>query len=173
MSEMASATPPFHHRLRQRPRTGTWARRTHLELGALRGAVPCARLHTRQVLWEWNLSGLDEAAELVVSELVTNAVQASVEAARPALAEGEPAGVPGVWLWLTSDGREVVVKVGDGSPRPPVAAAPDRDEEGGRGLLLVETLSRAWGYYFPADEPDAEGPEKAARKIVWALFTGS
>ena len=170
---MASATPPFHHRLRQRPRTGTWARRTHLELGALRGAVPCARLHTRQVLWEWNLSGVDEAAELVVSELVTNAVQASVEAARPGLAEGEPAGVPSVWLWLTSDGREVVVKVGDGSPRPPVAAAPDRDEEGGRGLLLVETLSRAWGYYFPADEPDAEGPEKAARKIVWALFTGS
>lgn len=170
---MASATPPFHHRLRQRPRTGTWARRTHLELGALRGAVPCARLHTRQVLWEWNLSGLDEAAELVVSELVTNAVQASVEAARLGLAEGEPAGIPGVWLWLTSDGREVVVKVGDGSPRPPVAAAPDRDEEGGRGLLLVETLSRAWGYYFPADEPDAEGPEKAARKIVWALFTGS
>lgn len=170
---MASATPPFHHRLRQRPRTGTWARRTHLELGALRGAVPCARLHTRQVLWEWNLSGLDEAAELVVSELVTNAVQASVEAARPALDEGEPAGVPSVWLWLTSDGREVVVKVGDGSPRPPVAAAPDRDEEGGRGLLLVETLSRAWGYYFPADEPDADGPEKAARKIVWALFTGS
>jgi anti-sigma regulatory factor (Ser/Thr protein kinase) len=173
MSEMASATPPFHHRLRQRPRTGTWARRTHLELGALRGAVPCARLHTRLVLWEWGLSGLDEAAELVVSELVTNAVQASVEAARPGLDDGEPAGVPGVWLWLTSDGREVVVEVGDGSPRPPVPAAPDRDEEGGRGLLLVETLSQAWGYYFPADEPDADGPIKAARKIVWALFTGA
>jgi anti-sigma regulatory factor (Ser/Thr protein kinase) len=173
MSEMASATPPFHHPRRQRPRTGTWARRTHLELGALRGAVPCARLHTRQVLWEWGLSGLNEAAELVVSELITNAVQASVEAARRDLDDGEPAGVPGVWLWLTSDGREVVVEVGDGSPRPPVPAAPDRDEEGGRGLLLVETLSQAWGYYFPADEPDADGPEKAARKIVWALFTRS
>lgn len=170
---MASATPPFHHPRRQRPRTGTWARRTHLELGALRGAVPCARLHTRQVLWEWGLSGLNEAAELVVSELITNAVQASVEAARPGLDDGEPAGVPGVWLWLTSDGGEVVVEVGDGSPRPPVPAAPDRDEEGGRGLLLVETLSQAWGYYFPADEPDADGPEKAARKIVWALFTRS
>jgi anti-sigma regulatory factor (Ser/Thr protein kinase) len=171
MSEMASATPPFHHRLRQRPRTGTWARRTHLELGALRGAVPCARLHARQVLWEWGLSALNEAAELVVSELVTNAVQASVAAARPGLDDGEPAGVPGVWLWLTSDGRQVVVEVGDGSPRPPVPAAPDREEEGGRGLLLVETLSQAWGYYFPADEPDADGPKKAARKIVWALFT--
>jgi anti-sigma regulatory factor (Ser/Thr protein kinase) len=169
MSEMGSATPPFQHR--QRPRTGAWARRTHLELGALRGAVPCARLHARQVLWEWRLSGLNEAAELVVSELVTNAVQASVEAARPGLDEGEPASVPAVWLWLTSDGRQVVVEVGDGSPRPPVPAAPERDEESGRGLLLVETLSQAWGYYFTADEPDVEGANKAARKIVWALFT--
>src|SRR3981081_1170972 len=143
MSEMAAATPPF----RQRPRTGTWARRTHLELGALRGAVPSARLHARQVLWEWGLSDLNEAAELVVSELVTNAVQASVEAARPGLQDAGWTGVPAVWLWLTSDGRQVVVEVGDGSPRPPVPAAPDRDEEGGRGLLLVETPSQAGGYY--------------------------
>jgi anti-sigma regulatory factor (Ser/Thr protein kinase) len=171
MSEMGPVTPPFHHRRPQWPRTGTWARRTHLELGALPGAVPCARLHARQVLWEWRLSDLNEAAELVVSELVTNAVQASVEAARPGLDDSEPARVPAVWLWLTSDGRQVVVEVGDGSPRPPVPADPERDEEGGRGLLLVETLSQAWGYYFPADEPDADGAKKAAQKIVWALFT--
>jgi hypothetical protein len=29
-----------------------WPLRSFLELGALPGAVPCARLHTRQVLWE-------------------------------------------------------------------------------------------------------------------------
>jgi hypothetical protein len=174
MSEMASATSPFHPRPRQRPRTATWARRTHLELAALRGAVPCARLHARQVLWEWGLAVLNEAAELVVSELVTNAVQASAEAAaRPARDDAGPGGllVPTVWLWLTSDGREVVVEAGDGSPRPPAPAAPGQDEEGGRGLLLVETLSQAWGYYVPAEEPDADGLKKAARKIVWALFT--
>jgi anti-sigma regulatory factor (Ser/Thr protein kinase) len=168
---MASAIPPFHPRPRQRPRTGTWARRTHLELGALRGAVPCARLHARQVLWEWGLSSLNGTAELVVSELVTNAVQASGEAARLAPDESAPA-IPAVWLWLTSDGREVLAEVGDESPRPPAPSAPGQDEEGGRGLLLVDTLSQAWGYYFPAEEPDADGPQKAARKIVWALFTG-
>jgi hypothetical protein len=45
-----------------------WPLRTFLELGALPGAVPCARLHTRQVLWEWNLTRLTESVELVVSD---------------------------------------------------------------------------------------------------------
>lgn len=31
-------------------------RRSSLLLGALPSAVPCARLHARQVLWEWDLS---------------------------------------------------------------------------------------------------------------------
>src|SRR6266536_411255 len=30
-----------------------WPLQTFLELGALPGAVPCARLHARQLLWEW------------------------------------------------------------------------------------------------------------------------
>src|SRR6516162_10509968 len=53
-----------------------WPLQSFLELGAYPGAVPCARLHTRAVLWEWGL-GPGENAELVVSEIVTNAVQAS------------------------------------------------------------------------------------------------
>src|ERR1022692_636939 len=31
-----------------------WSLRSCLELGELPSAVPCARLHTRQVLWEWS-----------------------------------------------------------------------------------------------------------------------
>ena len=54
-----------------------WELRTFLELGSLPSAVPCARLHTRQVLWEWHLDALAGTAELIVSELVTNAVHAS------------------------------------------------------------------------------------------------
>ena len=38
--------------------TGRWPLRSFLELGALPSAVPCARLHARQVLWEWRLTGL-------------------------------------------------------------------------------------------------------------------
>jgi hypothetical protein len=49
----------------------SWPFQSYLELGALPSAVPCARLHARQVLYEWRLADLADA-ELVVSELVTN-----------------------------------------------------------------------------------------------------
>ena len=150
--------------------SGSWARRTHLELGALRGAVPCARLHARHVLWEWGLSDLDEAVELVVSELVTNAIQASAGLSREVPGYDEDSqGLPCVWLWLASDGRQLVVEVGDSSPRAPMQAQTEQDVEGGRGLLLVETVSRRWGYYFPAEKDD--GHRKIIRKVVWAQIT--
>ena len=64
------------------------AHQSHLVLGALPSAVPCARLHARLVLAEWDLKPLAETAELIVSELVTNAVRASTglpeRRARPA-----------------------------------------------------------------------------------------
>src|ERR1022692_1141720 len=46
-----------------------WSLRSCLELGALPSAVPCARLHTRQVLWEWGvLESLAGTAELILSD---------------------------------------------------------------------------------------------------------
>jgi hypothetical protein len=33
--------------------TYPWLLRSYLELGALPGAVPCARLHARQLVLEW------------------------------------------------------------------------------------------------------------------------
>ena len=50
---------------------------TSLVLGALPTAVACARLHTRNVMYEWGLATIADSVELVVSELVTNAVRAS------------------------------------------------------------------------------------------------
>jgi hypothetical protein len=44
--------------------------------GAFPSAVPCARMHARQIVWEWGLAALAEPVELVVSELITNAVRA-------------------------------------------------------------------------------------------------
>lgn len=55
----------------------SWPLRSYLELGALPSAVPCARLHAKQVLWEWKLDDLADPVELIVSELVTNGLQAS------------------------------------------------------------------------------------------------
>ena len=54
-----------------------WSLRSYLDLGVLPGAVPCARLHARQMLWEWGLTSLSEDVELLVSDLVTNAVRVS------------------------------------------------------------------------------------------------
>ena len=39
-----------------------WPLRSSLELGALPAAVPCARLHARQLAWEW---GLDSRSALL------------------------------------------------------------------------------------------------------------
>ena len=78
--------------------TGRWPLRSFLELGALPSAVPCARLHTRHLLWEWGLTGLTDSAELLVSEIVTNAVQITQADARhrpgAAVAAGRPGTAP-------------------------------------------------------------------------------
>jgi len=103
--------------------------RSYLELGALPTAVPCARLHTRHVLWEWGLNGLAADSELLVSELVTNAVQAT--AGRDEAA---------VRLRLSGDSARVLIEVWDADPRAP--APKDLGEHGtpdpsGRGRARV------------------------------------
>ena len=51
--------------------------RSYLELSALPTAMPCARLHTRPLLWASRMNGLAATSELLVSELVTNTVKAT------------------------------------------------------------------------------------------------
>lgn len=134
---------PARHALAARParrpgvlRSGRWPLVRYLELAAVPGAVPSGRLHTRQVLGEWALPGLREDAELVVSELLTNAVRASAAAGR---------GMP-VRLRLLSDGERVEVRVWDGDPVPPRRMTAACTDEGGRGLMLVEAVSAAWDW---------------------------
>jgi anti-sigma regulatory factor (Ser/Thr protein kinase) len=130
-----------------------WPYRTFLELGALAGAVPSARLHARLVLLEWGLAALSDSIEHLVSELVTNGVRASRAMGRDA-----------VRMWLVSDLGRVVVFVWDASPLPPAPAAdPGADAESGRGLLLVEALSERWGHFGY----DGGG------KVVWAVAAGT
>ena len=52
------------------------ALQSHLSLAALPTAPACARGHVRAVAHEWGFVGLADTAELLVSELVTNSVQA-------------------------------------------------------------------------------------------------
>ena len=80
-----------------------------------------------------------EAIELVVSELVTNAVRASAVADEP----------HDVVLTLRLLPDRVAIEVFDRNPNSPVLTDPDTEAESGRGLLLVEALSDEWGHRFP------------------------
>ncbi len=127
-----------------------WPLQDFLELGALLSAVPCARLHARQVLWEWGIGNLGDSAELLVTELIANAVRASREMTR----------VSAVRLWLLSDLAQILILVWDASPQPPVLMDVTDEAEHGRGLMLVEAVSEQWGWY---SREDGDG------KFVWAI----
>jgi anti-sigma regulatory factor (Ser/Thr protein kinase) len=136
--------------------THAWPLQTHLELAALPTAPGCARDHVRSLAHEWGLPGLADTAELLVSELVTNAVQASERLKTRA----DLAIVPVVGLWVTSDGISMVLHVWDANPEIPVLKDFAADDENGRGLFLVETLSKDWAV-----------DRKADGKVVWCLIT--
>jgi anti-sigma regulatory factor (Ser/Thr protein kinase) len=123
-----------------------------LDLGALSTAPRSARAWLRRVLWEWELTSLADAAELVVSELSTNAVLHS-----------RPLDRPFIQLTLTRDHGELCIFVRDYCPGVPEAADAGNEDENGRGLLLVEAMSSRSGWYPPGDG----GPGK----VVWAALS--
>ncbi|HKO25829.1 MAG TPA: ATP-binding protein [Solirubrobacteraceae bacterium] len=126
--------------------------RAVLDLGALPTAPSRARAWTRRVLREWQLSVLSDTAELIVSELITNAMLASRRLGRLFIR-----------LTVTLDHRELAIAVHDycpGAPEPGNAAA---DDENGRGLLLVEAVSSRSGWY-----PFEDGTHG---KVVWAVLS--
>lgn len=103
-----------------------------------------ARLYVRAQLGQWHLDDIAETAELVMSELVTNAVLASLGQEITALLE------------CTS--RSVVMKVWDDNPGLPEPRNAEALAENGRGLILVDALSERWGYF----------PTHGGGKVVWA-----
>jgi anti-sigma regulatory factor (Ser/Thr protein kinase) len=130
--------------------------RSYLELGALPTAPSCARLHTRQLLWEWGLGRLADASEAVVSELVTNAYEATIHHQLESP----------IRLRLSSNGRQVLIEVWDADPILPQLAAldanhlPQPDAEGGRGLFLVAAFSERWSCYTKG---------QSGGKVIWAV----
>jgi anti-sigma regulatory factor (Ser/Thr protein kinase) len=104
-------------------------------------AVTAARKFVQE---EMTRRGYDASdVSLVVTELVTNAVQHARTPFRVA-------------IWL--DGG-VAVEVADQDPRSPVVVDSGPESVRGRGLRLVDALARAWGAL-----PTPEG------KTVWALL---
>ncbi|WP_190068522.1 SpoIIE family protein phosphatase [Streptomyces lanatus] len=92
-------------------------------------APRCARRLARRTLARWGLEELTDSVELLVSEVVTNAVRYT---SRP------------VTLRLL---RTDVLRceVGDDVPQLPRLRQARATDEGGRGLYLVNRLARRWG----------------------------
>jgi anti-sigma regulatory factor (Ser/Thr protein kinase) len=91
-----------------------------------------ARSLVRVALAAWDLDALADDGALIVSELVSNTVQhARRESIRLTVDR------PGV--------ARVRIGVVDFSKVPPVPKEPDDEDEGGRGLALVNELADRWG----------------------------
>ncbi|WP_086729226.1 SpoIIE family protein phosphatase [Streptomyces carpinensis] len=92
-------------------------------------AVATARSLTARQLSAWSMDDELFSAELIVSELVTNAIRHAK---------------PPVTLRLIRD-RTLSVEVSDGSSAAPYLRHARTTDEGGRGLLLVSQLAQRWG----------------------------
>lgn len=106
------------------------------------------RALVRTVLTAWRLDDLTDDATVLVSELIGNAVEHTAS--------------DHVQVTVTRTRRDTVrIAVTDGSRTLPVRRDPDDTADRGRGLLLVEALSRRWGV-------DAQ----PRGKRVWGELTG-
>lgn len=129
-------------------------------LVAVPSAVSCARAFLRLVVTQWGAGAQVEDAELVLSELVTNAVRAT-RAGRPAPGWPAPAADDLIRVGLGITGGGLYVGVWDRSRDFPVVRRPDDGDEGGRGLHLVDALAQEWGTTL----------SRAGGKVVWATLS--
>lgn len=117
-------------------------------------SVKAGRDFTRATLCGWGMATLTDVAELVVSELVTNALRHGAPAIRPQ-ADG-----PDVRLRLLAQSPFVMCMVTDGGSNIPVLRESGPAAESGRGLQVVESCCVRWGWHL-LDE---------GGKVVWAVL---
>ncbi|MEU3478503.1 SpoIIE family protein phosphatase [Streptomyces sp. NPDC033754] len=114
-------------------------------------AVSPVRNAAAAKLSEWGLDGLAFTAELILSELITNAVRYGADPVR---------------VRLLHD-RTLICEVSDGSSTSPHLRHATTTDEGGRGLYLVAQYAERWGTRYArrgktiwaelrADDTDAE-----------------
>ncbi|MEU3053706.1 SpoIIE family protein phosphatase [Streptomyces fimicarius] len=105
-------------------------------------AVAGIRGEVRGRLAEWGLEDLAYSTELIVSELVTNAIRY---------------GIPPVGLRLLHHQSKVICEVSDGSSTSPHLRLAADTDEGGRGLFLIARFAQRWGTRY-----------RARGKVIWA-----
>ena len=104
-------------------------------------AVADVRARATRQVEAWGLEALSMTTELVVSELVTNAIRHAT---------------PPIRLRLLRDSR-LTCEVSDASSTAPRLRHARSMDEGGRGLFLVAQLTHRWGARYTSDG-----------KIIWA-----
>jgi hypothetical protein len=122
-------------------------------------AIANARSFTFQTMHKWGVADRADDVAAVVTELLTNAIRHALPQAQQA------AGTVSAWpikVGLLHPGSHVICAVTDPSTELPELREPDWQDESGRGLLVVSSLSDHWGC---CPVPDQLG------KVVWSAFT--
>ena len=141
-------------------------------------SVKTARDFTRTTLDRWGMTAIADDAELVVSELVTNALRHGMSGSGsvpgPRLAPG-PGSVPGsgavpgpgpgpanpvIRLRLLAQAPYLMCMVADPTREIPLRRESGSGDATGRGLHVIESCCSRWGWHL-LDE---------GGKVVWALL---
>ncbi|MEW2164723.1 PAS domain S-box protein [Streptomyces sp. NPDC007084] len=101
-----------------------------VELPAVPESVPEGRAFLGKALTSWDCGPAADDARLLLSEVLTNAVQH---------AQGP------IGLHLCRGATDLTVEISDHSPHLPQPRMAAEDEESGRGLILVRALAHNWG----------------------------
>jgi anti-sigma regulatory factor (Ser/Thr protein kinase) len=122
--------------------------RRRWELPMRPSSAAAARAGIREACADWGIGAAQATLELVVTELVTNAMQHAHSA-------------PLVTLGLRGDEATVTVEdvLPGERPRPQLTST-DAPETGGKGVLLVAALAKSWGVI-----------DRLGGKDVWATVS--
>ncbi|MEU6662990.1 SpoIIE family protein phosphatase [Streptomyces sp. NPDC046821] len=126
-------------RLLDPERVATW------DVPADPAAVSTVRGEAARRLESWGLEEIGFTTELIISELVTNAIRYGTQPIR---------------LRLLHDRDHLICEVADGSNTSPHLRRAKTTDEGGRGLFLVAQFAQRWGTRYTA-----------RGKIIWTEQT--
>jgi anti-sigma regulatory factor (Ser/Thr protein kinase) len=112
-------------------------RHASVALPAATTAPRDARRFTVETLQTWGVDGMKEEAELIVSELVTNALRHASSPSRVALSATDSC---------------LRIEVADDGPGSAVRRQAVPEDTSGRGLMLVEAMADRWGSHHDGHE---------------------